>query len=111
MDFPDFEPRALLALSHIEQALEASGLELDVEMKEGGVLEVEFSDGSKMIINRHGVAKEIWIAARAGGFHFRWDGAQWRDTREGTELFSALSRLVSAQAGHAVLLAAPKPGA
>jgi len=57
-----------------------------------------------MVINRHGVARELWVAARAGGFHFRWDGAAWRDTREGTELFAALSKLVSAQAGQPVLL-------
>jgi CyaY protein len=69
------------------------------------VLEVEFADGTKMIINRHGAAREIWVAARAGGFHFRWDGAKWRDSRDGSELFAALSRLVSAQSGQAVVLA------
>ena len=110
MDVPDFEALAARALSQIEQALEASGVDVDLEMKEGGILELEFANGSKMIINRHGVAKEIWVAARSGGFHFRWDGTQWRNTREGTELFSALSSLVSEQAGEAVLLA-PKPAA
>ena len=63
------------------------------------MLEIEYADGSRMIINRHGAAREIWVAARAGGFHFRWDGGVWRDTRDGTELFAALSRLVSAQSG------------
>jgi CyaY protein len=111
MDAHDFEARALLVLSQIEQALEASGLDVDLDMKEGGILELEFADGSKMIINRHGVSRELWVAARGGGFHFRWDGSQWCDTRGGTELFSALSRLVSAQAGQAVVLAAPKPAA
>ena len=43
-------------------------------------------------------------APRAGGFHFRWDGSLWRDTRDGGELFAALSRLVSAQSGQPVLL-------
>ena len=48
------------------------------------MLEIEFADGSKIIVNRHGAAREIWVAARSGGFHFRWDGAAWRDTRDGT---------------------------
>ena len=61
-------------------------------------------DGSRMVINRHAAAREIWVAARAGGFHFRWDGGAWRDTRDGTELFAALSKLVSAQSGQPVTL-------
>lgn len=100
----EFEARATEALQAIERALEASGAALDIELKEGGVMELEFDDGSKMIINRHAAAQEIWVAARAGGFHFRWDGAAWRDTREGTELFAALSKLVSAQGGEPVEL-------
>ena len=101
----EFDQVATRALQRVEAALEASGLDVDFELKEGGVLEIEFADGSKIIVNRHGVAREIWVAARAGGFHFRWDGAAWRDTREGTELFAALSRLVSALSGQAVRLA------
>jgi CyaY protein len=104
MDETEFEALAERALGRLEAALEASGVDADVERKEGGVLELEFTDGSKMIVNRHGAAREIWVAARAGGFHFRWDGAAWRDTRDGGELFAALSRLVSAQSGQPVLL-------
>ena len=99
-----FETLATRALERVEAALEASGIDADFELKEGGVLEIEFADGSKIIVNRHAAAREIWVAARAGGFHFRWDGAAWRDTREGGELFAALSKLVSAQGGEAVLL-------
>jgi CyaY protein len=57
-----------------------------------------------MIINRHAAAREIWVAAKSGGFHYRHDGTAWRDTRDGDELFAALSRLVSAQAGAPVTL-------
>jgi len=105
MDEREFAERADQALERIEAALEATGVDADVELKEGGVLEIEFEDGSRMVINRHGAARELWVAARAGGFHFRWDGAAWRDTREGTELFAALSKLVSAQSGRSVRLA------
>jgi CyaY protein len=105
MNETEFQALSGQALQRIERALEASGIDADCELKEGGVLEVEFADGSKIIINRHGVAREIWVAARAGGFHFRWDGARWLDSRDGSELFAALSRLVSAQSGTAVILA------
>jgi CyaY protein len=104
MDETEFEALAERALARLEAALEASGVDADVERKDGGVIEIEFADGSKMIVNRHGPAREIWVAARAGGFHFRWDGALWRDTRDGAELFAALSRLVSGQSGQPVLL-------
>jgi CyaY protein len=100
----EFEALATHALERVEAALEASGIDADFELKEGGVLEIEFADGSKIVVNRHAAAREIWIAARAGGFHFRWDGAAWRNTREEGEFFAALSKLVSAQGGEAVLL-------
>ena len=105
MNEAQFESLAEQTLRSIEHALEASGLDADFELKEGGVLEIEFADGAKVIVNRHGAAREIWVAARSGGFHFRWDGAAWRDSRDSTELFAALSKLVSAQGGQAVLLA------
>jgi len=53
----DFDQLATRALERIDAALEASGIDADVELKEGGVLEVEFSDGSKIIVNRHGAAR------------------------------------------------------
>jgi CyaY protein len=104
MNEAEFEPLAEQALSAIEKALEAAGLDADFELKDGGVLEIEFADGSKVIVNRHAAAREIWVAARSGGFHFRWDGTAWRDTRDATELFAALSRIASLQAGQPVKL-------
>ena len=104
----EFNSLAEATLERIRRALEASGLDAYVEEKGDGVIEIEFADASKMVINRHGAAREIWVAARAGGFHFRWDGAAWRDTRDATELFAALSKLVSAQGGAPVVIAAPR---
>jgi CyaY protein len=104
MDDKEFNALADAMLGRIEAALEASEASLDFESMAGGILEIEFDDGSKIIINRHGVAKEIWVAARAGGYHFRWDGSTWRDTRDGEGLLEKLSRLASQQAGEAVNL-------
>lgn len=68
----------------------------------GGLLELEFPGGSKIIVNTQPPLHEVWLAARAGGFHYRWDGHQWVDTRDGSEFFGALSRHASAQAGKPV---------
>ena len=62
------------------------------------------SPGGKVIVNRHQPSREIWVAAKSGGFHFRGGGGAWRDTREGTELGAKLSQLLQAQAGIGVEL-------
>lgn len=103
----EFENLAGVALAALESAFEAEAPDADVQAKGSGMLEVEFENGSKMIINRHGAAREIWVAAKSGGFHFRHDGAEWRDTRDGTELFAAVSALASQQSGATVMLRAP----
>ena len=100
----EFESFAAEALAALESAFEANVPDADVQSKGGGLIEVEFEDGSKMVINRHTAAREIWVAAKEGGFHFRHDGVAWRDTRSGTELFAAVSRLASQQAGAPVVL-------
>lgn len=104
MDDKEFNALADAVLARIEAAVEASGADVDFEPQPGGILEIEFADGSKIIVNRHGVAKEMWVAARAGGFHFRWDGSTWRDTRDNEELMAKLSRLASQQAGETIEL-------
>jgi len=101
----EFEQLAEQTLAAVERALDRAALDLDVQSKGEGVLEIEFPDGSKVIVNRHGAAREIWVAARSGGFHFRYADNAWRDTRDGSELFAALSRIVSGQGGTAVILA------
>jgi CyaY protein len=104
MNDAEFATLSGAALDRIEQQLEASGADLDFDLAAGGVLEIEFADGSKVIVNRHAVAQEIWVAAKSGGFHFRHDGDVWRDTRDSEELMVKLSRLATAQAGEPVLL-------
>ena len=105
MEETEFDAAAAAALARLERALDACAAEVDYELQPGGVIELEFGDGSKIIVNRHAAAREIWVAARSGGFHFRHEGGRWVDTRSGTELFEALSRLASEQAGEVIVLA------
>jgi CyaY protein len=93
----EFNQAAGTTLARIEQALEDA--DLDFETPADGIIEVEFDDGSKIIINRHGVAREIWVAARSGGFHFKPLDAGWFDTRSGEPLYDKLAALIAAQGG------------
>jgi CyaY protein len=88
----------------LERAIDDDAIDVEIERNDN-VITLAFDDGSKLIVNSHSAAREIWVAARSGGFHFRQDGERWIDGRNGDELFAALSRLISAQGGAAVVLA------
>lgn len=70
--------------------------------RSGGLLELEFPDGSKIVVNKQPPLHEIWLAARNGGFHFRFVDGAWRDTRDGGEFFARLSEEASVQGGVAL---------
>ena len=90
--------------SRIEQTADAADIDVECS-RSGNVLEIEFIDqNSKIIVNTQAPMQEIWIAARSGGFHFRMKDDLWLDTRDGSELFAALSSLASAQAGQSLVL-------
>lgn len=111
MEEREFLMRADAELGRVEAALEAlldSGdIDFDFELKPGGIIEITCADGSKIIVNRHAAAREIWLAARSGGYHFAPPvvaGEAWRGTRDGAALPEVLSECFSAQAGAPVRL-------
>ncbi|MET3134015.1 CyaY protein [Oxalobacteraceae bacterium GrIS 1.11] len=108
MSESEFLALAEATLSAIEAALDRlnDADALDVECsRSGNVLEIEFiENGSKIIVNSQAPMRELWVAAKSGGFHYKRVGAQWINTRDGSELFAALSGMASLQAGAAVTL-------
>ncbi len=108
MSEKEFLDLAESTLNTIEAAMDRLNDEdvIDVECKRSGnVLEIEFIDnGSKIIVNSQAPMREMWVAAKAGGYHYKHDGTVWLNTRDGTELFATLSTLASAQGGTAVTL-------
>ena len=90
-------------LDTIGAALDAAESDLDWSENDG-VLTIEFADGSRVIVNRHVPNRELWVAAKSGGFHFRAEGGAWRDTRSGEEIGTALERLLQSQGGVVVQL-------
>ncbi|MBB5605877.1 MULTISPECIES: iron donor protein CyaY [unclassified Janthinobacterium] len=108
MSESEFLALAEATLTDIEAALDRLNDEdvLDVECsRSGNVLEIEFIDnGTKIIVNSQAPMREMWIAARSGGFHYKRVGDEWRNTRDDSELFAALSAMASEQAGTTVVL-------
>ncbi|OIQ90102.1 protein CyaY [mine drainage metagenome] len=105
MDEREFNGHADAMLAQLEAALEQCGADLDFEMKPGGVLEIEFAGGSKIIVNRHTAAREIWVAAKSGGYHFKREpSGRWIASRDGEELLAVLARCIAEQSGTAVTL-------
>ncbi|MGK5058101.1 iron donor protein CyaY [Janthinobacterium sp. LB2P49] len=108
MSESEFLALAEATLTQIEAALDRLNDEdvLDVECsRSGNVLEIEFIDnGTKIIVNSQAPMREMWVAARSGGFHYKRVGDEWINTRDGSELFAALSGMASEQAGTPVVL-------
>ena len=99
----EFNELAEAVLRAVESAADAVDAGIDCA-RSGSVLTLELDNDTKIVVNTQLPMRQIWIAARSGGYHFSFDGREWRDTRDGTELFTSLSRLVSAQGGHPVVL-------
>ncbi len=103
----EFIATADALLAHIgaalDDALEDSDADVDWSLNDG-ILEIDCGPRGKLIVNRHVPNREIWVAARSGGFHFRAEDGAWVDTRSGERLPVVLARLLRDQAGLAVSL-------
>ncbi len=98
----DYQRAAQAALASIESCvdrwLQDDVIDIDSD-RTGGLLELSFPNGSKLIVNTQPPLRELWLAARSGGFHFKRVAGRWIDTRSGREFFDALSDCASEQAG------------
>jgi CyaY protein len=92
----EFNVAADAVFRRIEQANDASDQDIDYDSN-GVVMEIEFENGNKIIVNRHVPNQEIWLAAKSGGFHYALQGDSWCSQRDGSELFSKLTELFAEQ--------------
>jgi CyaY protein len=104
MSDSEYLTRAEAVLAAIERSLDDSDADIEFE-RSGNVLTLEFENGTKIIVNLQPPMQEIWIAAKSGGYHFRFVDDEWRDTRNGTEFYAALSDYATQQAGEPVEIA------
>lgn len=93
---------AEIALSAVERACDRINDSTDADVdnqRVGGMVTLTFANGSQIIVNLQKPLQELWMAARAGGYHYRFDGAQWQDTKGHGEFFKQLSACASEQSG------------
>jgi CyaY protein len=121
MEESEFHKRVDAILTVVEAAMDNTESDIDAELN-GGILTLTFENGSKIIVNRQTPNREIWVAAKSGGFHFRYDMryekntsdsseqantaqqklTSWHNTRTGESLADLLTRVVSEQAGEVI---------
>ena len=94
----EFNELADAVFQRIELAIDDADAGIDYDSN-GTVLEMEFADGSKVIVNRHVPNREIWLAAKSGGFHYALENERWFSQRDSSELFTKLSELVKLGSG------------
>ncbi|MEO7401992.1 MAG: iron donor protein CyaY [Polaromonas sp.] len=105
----EYQDLAEDVLKSIELDCDRLNDETDVDIdnqRTGGMITLTFSNHSQIIINLQKPLQEIWMAARAGGFHYKFNSNQWADTKDSSEFFANLSRCASAQAGQPLVFGA-----
>jgi len=98
----EYLDRAEALLASVEASCDRINESTDADIdnqRVGGMVTLTFANRSQIIVNLQKPLQEIWMAARAGGFHYRWDGECWRDTKAHSEFYADLSRYASEQAG------------
>jgi CyaY protein len=101
----EFMDRAEALLARVEAACDRINDETDADVdnqRVGGMVTLTFGNGSQIIVNLQKPLHEVWMAARAGGFHYKFDGSVWMDTKGNGEFFANLAQYASQQAGQAL---------
>ena len=105
----EYHARAAAVLAAVEAAadrwLQQDVVDVDTQ-RTGGMLELSFPNDSKIVLNTQPPLHELWMAARRGGYHYKYQRGRWCDMRDGSEFFAALSACASEQAGVALVFEA-----
>lgn len=102
----EFMNRAEPLLLALEQGCDRINDETDCDLdsqRSGSMVTLTFANRSQIIVNLQKPLHEVWLAARSGGYHYRFNGQQWRDTKTGSEFFTDLSHAASQQAGQTLV--------
>lgn len=98
MSAADFNTRYEETLIAIEDAIEGSGADLDYETV-NDILTLTCPGGSVIIITRQSATRQLWLAAKSGGFHFDMTADGWVCDADGETLADKLAAICKAQAG------------
>jgi CyaY protein len=99
-----FDKLADRTLAQLELALnDVDGLEADLE---SGILTIEFSDGSRFVVNSHRAARQIWMAASARAWHFDVspEAGRWTASKTDEELWACIKGQIEQKLGRRIQL-------
>jgi CyaY protein len=105
----EYQDKAEALLARIEAGCDRlnDGTDADIDnQRVGGMVTLTFANGSQIIVNLQKPLHEVWMAARAGGFHYKFDGTRWMDTKGNGEFFANLERYAGEQAGRPLAFSA-----
>jgi CyaY protein len=86
----------------IEEAVEDTGVDIDIEANHGVLTLTMEANGSVVIVSRQSALLQIWVAAKSGGFHLDLVDDQWICSTTKETLQELLSRTCTEQSGEAV---------
>lgn len=104
----EFLDQAESVLGHIEGCCDRFNASTDTDIdnqRVGGMVTLVFSNGSQIVVNLQKPLHEIWLACKSGGYHFKFDGLCWQDTKGQGEFFARLSSDASTQSGQVLVFA------
>ncbi len=105
----EYLDRAEALLKAVEAACDRINDQSDADIdnqRSGGMVTLSFANRSQIIINLQKPLHEVWMAAQAGGFHYKLNENRWVDTKDGSEFFARLSACASQQAGQSLAFTA-----
>jgi CyaY protein len=80
----EFMDQAESLLQQLETACDRLNEQSDIDIdnqRVGGMVTLTFPNRSQLIVNLQKPLHEVWLAAQSGGYHYRFDGAAWQDTK------------------------------
>ena len=111
MNESEFEQKIEATMMRIEEAIDASNMLFDKDSSgeidydtAGGILTLYFADQSQIIINRQTPLKQLWIAAKSGGYHYDYRDNGWINVQTGKPVWEELSQFCSEQSQRKIVL-------
>ncbi|UOF93624.1 MAG: iron donor protein CyaY [Bordetella sp.] len=84
--------------SQIDKWIINNNLDIDIS-RNGNVLNIIFHGDSEIVINSQVSIQELWLAAQNKGYHYRYDGHSWKDTRGGVDFYETFLKVCSVVSG------------
>src|SRR4051812_43716889 len=98
----DYDALATPELQRLIARLDALGDDSDHAVEAelaSDILTIEFSDGTRYVLNSHRAARQIWLSAERSAWHFDYlpSSKTWVASKSGDEMWATLNRLLSAK--------------